>query len=112
MQETRASDRYAVNPDVRCHVDLGQGGSFLFAALSDVSLGGVGLRIVEPLEVGTYIGLGLSNVSGLFAWTRPARVRFCVPMRSGDYFIGCELARPLTGTELDVLRGELLSAAS
>jgi c-di-GMP-binding flagellar brake protein YcgR len=59
------------------------------AEIMDISAGGVGMRISSSLAIGAVLALELEIIGE--ARTIPARVVYCRPTETGDYWlVGCE----------------------
>ena len=67
----------------------------------DVSLGGVGLLLGRPLEVGQAVTLCLSGLASGPVYELPARVAHATREPGGDWVVGCDLDRELSRDELD-----------
>ncbi len=69
----------------------------------DVSLGGIGLLLVRPLDPGQPVVLCLSGQAAGQVYELTARVAHATREPGGEWVIGCHLDRELTRDELDDL---------
>jgi PilZ domain len=77
---------------------------YLNALLENVSVNGIQLLVDRPLEPGTVLALRLT--SGRFSVIESAHVIYARPRPEGEWVIGCKLAAPLSGSELESLLEE------
>jgi hypothetical protein len=93
--ERRFAGRFLPLPVVLCQVSPVSGGASLPATLTDVSTSGVGLRMRQPIALGTPLTVTITNTQGLFSCKRSAVVRFVRARLQGDFQVGCEFETPL-----------------
>jgi hypothetical protein len=77
---------------------------FLNAVLENISENGIRLLVDRPLEPGTVMALRLQ--SGPSSIIQSARVVYARPRTAEEWAIGCKLAVPLSGSELESLAEE------
>jgi hypothetical protein len=97
------------------------------ALMLDISSGGIGFVLQEPLEPGTVFVFEVTSEQGLDAVGRLARVRHCrphptppdapwLPTASGTptaehaWFVGCAFDQPLSDAEIKQLAERLQAA--
>lgn len=68
----------------------------------DVSMQGVGLVLLKPVEIGSLLAIGLTKADRGFAKTLMVRVIHCTPI-VGGHMVGGEFLEPLTYQELTTL---------
>lgn len=97
--ERRARDRVMLEPARPIRVLTRPRLACIQAALHDFTLGGVGLLIDRPLEIGTSLILTrMSCVTDSLIVS--ARVTHCELRAEGDWLVGCDFARTLSEKEL------------
>jgi len=99
----RALVRYAPCRQVPCHLSPVQGDEFWWARLHDLSAGGVGLWLEEPIEVGGFLFVELTNTTRIFSRLLLTRVVHLTLQSDGSYLLGGEFVSGLTEDELRLL---------
>lgn len=102
-RERRASERRRPPEPRHCLVLAGPDGRCRRGALHDVSAGGLGVALREPLGVGEQIVLDLSELWGWPILLFSGRVAHATPLPSGGWLIGCAVGRVIGEEELGAL---------
>ena len=76
------------------------------AGIHDVSATGIGLRVRQPLKPGTVLILTLQGRAGRNSRPLPVRVMHATPLADGDWLVGCQFVRSLSGPDLRTLLGD------
>jgi hypothetical protein len=97
----RASVRYQCGLATPGRVLLGDGEEWQRAWVLDLSLGGVGLLLSQPLDQGSEVMIVLKSATQTFEL--PARVCHSSRQQDGDWLIGCQFVSKLTLDLLDEL---------
>lgn len=101
--ERRVSVRYPCRFDTFCQKGLGRSDHFWwFAKAVDLSADGICIVVQGGFPPDTMLSVELSNPSGDFTVTLPAKVVRSTREASG-WIIGCSFTRPLTDAELEAL---------
>jgi hypothetical protein len=98
----RAAVRYQCGPATPGRVEL-DGQSWQRAWVLDLSLGGVGLLLSRPLEVGQHVIVHLKSEAHQKTYQLPARVCHARGQPDGDWIVGFEFDIRLTDEVLDAL---------
>lgn len=99
----RATIRYRCAPATVGKVFSSDDHEFQRAWIIDLSLHGVGMQLSRPLELGRLVYLSIRSSDGLKVHELAAHVIRANPVPHGDWYVGCELVKPLTPDELDEL---------
>ena len=99
----RAAVRYQCGPATPGRVMVVGGQEWQRAWVLDLSLGGVGLLLGRPLDMGLTLVVVLKSTADKKTYELPARVCHASRQPDGDWIIGCEFATKLTDDELDAL---------
>ena len=97
--DRRASERMAVGQRTVCPAvgriieDVGP------VKVRDISLTGIGLVLLRPVEAGTALAITLSNSDQNITKTTVVRVMHTTPVHGG-HLVGCVFTEPLTYQEL------------
>ncbi len=72
------------------------------AQVRDLSSSGIGLSLCYPFRVGTYLAIDLQSPEGRTKTllTRVVQVR---DQRDGAWHVGCELVKPLSDSEIELM---------
>jgi hypothetical protein len=103
--ERRASARYQPIQEISCSLSRMVGEAPCPARLLDVSQGGIGLLVEQPVEPGTSVLVTLQNRASRFQCSELVYVRHVTEQSGGTYHVGCEFIKKLT-------RGDLRTLAS
>jgi hypothetical protein len=76
------------------------------ASVRDVSATGIGLRVAQPLELGSVLILTLQAGDHRLSRPLPARVMHATRQEDGGWLLGCRFVRPLSPQDLLALLGE------
>jgi len=99
----RALVRYAPCRQTPCHLTVILGDEFWWAKLHDLCAGGVGLLLDQPVEVGGFLFVELTNASGIFSRTLLTRVVHLTKHARDGYLLGGEFVTELAENELRLL---------
>jgi hypothetical protein len=99
----RAFVRYQCGPATPGRVLVADVQEWQRAWIIDLSLGGVGLLLSRPLEMGLDLVLHLRSDSQKRKFELTARVAHASRQPDGDWVIGCEFLQPVTDDVLDAL---------
>lgn len=99
----RALVRYAPCRQTPCHLTAVLGNDFWWAKLHDLSLGGVGLLLDQPVEVGGFLFVELTNASRIFSRLLLTRVIHLTKHDTDAYLLGGEFVSELAAEELRLL---------
>ena len=99
----RATIRYRCAPATVGKVYSTEDQEFQRAWIIDLSLKGLGMQLVRPIEQGRLIIVSLKSMDGARTFELPARVMYCNPVPHNEWYIGCELTTPITSDDLDQL---------
>jgi hypothetical protein len=72
------------------------------AQVRDISATGIGLSLCYPFRVGAYLAIDLQSHEG-GTRTLLTRVVHVHDVRDGTWHVGCELVKPLSDSEIELL---------
>ena len=99
----RATVRYRCTGEARGRVFLADSYRSLAAEVRDLSTGGAGLTLRQPLEAGALLYLELENAGQGLSLELLARVVHASAQASGAWHLGCEFVNQLSPEELRTL---------
>lgn len=97
--ERRVWVRYEADVETACGTSDAEGET-LPARIRDISRGGMKLVLGRPCELGTMLTVGLPVVEGRSPLTVLACVVHVTPLSDGEWAMGCNFARELSGEDL------------
>lgn len=97
--ERRVWVRYEANVETACDPSDAEGET-LSAQIRDISRGGIKLVLKRSCEPGTMLTVGLPVVEGRSPLTVLACVVHVTPLADGEWAVGCNFARELSGEDL------------
>src|SRR5262245_38845023 len=103
LSNRRGYVRYQCGPATPGRVKMVSGEEWQRVWVLDLSLGGAGLLLSRPLDVGLDFVLHMRSDSSQQAYQLPARVAHASRQPDGDWIVGCEFLEPLSDAMLDVL---------
>ena len=83
-----------------CLLEAGSDQPAKTALVWNISLGGVSILFHKPVEPGAWIGGELTTMNHGAALSVKLRITHVMPLRTGDYFLGCQFEQPLTGDQM------------
>jgi hypothetical protein len=99
----RAAPRYHCGPATLGHLVAPDSGEIRRGWVLDLSTGGAGLLLPQPLPPGSLVVLHIKSSTGDRRYELPGRVIHATTQLSGDWLVGCEFADPLADEDLDAL---------
>ncbi len=99
----RATVRYGCAPATIGKVFVSDDHEYQPAWVVNLSLGGVGLQIQRPIELGTIILVQVRSPINHEVRRMSAQIAHCSQVPQGEWYLGCEFIVPLTPDELDEL---------
>ncbi|MBI2808916.1 MAG: PilZ domain-containing protein [Planctomycetes bacterium] len=103
LMNRRATIRYQCAPATVGRVFSADDQEFQRAWILDLSLKGIGMQLLRPLEPGQMIAVAIKSNDGKKTFDLSAHVMHCHVNQQGECNVGCELTIPLTPDELDQL---------
>ena len=100
--ERRASERFPVNADAACSFAAPVGADLGQVKIKNISMEGIGLITVRPVEVGTVLAIGLANKARNFNKMVLVRVVHATAV-PGGCLVGGAFTAPLTYQEMSTL---------
>jgi PilZ domain-containing protein len=100
--ERRTSERFPVNADAACSFAAPVGEDLGQVKIKNISMEGIGLLTVRPVEAGTVLAIGLANKARNFNKTVLVRVAHATPV-PGGCLVGGTFTTPLTYQEMSTL---------
>jgi hypothetical protein len=76
----------------------------MYVKLRDISIGGIGLYSADPVKLGTFLIITLSDAQNC-SWTLRARVVHVTQRYENTWILGCMFATPLGWAECEALLG-------
>ena len=73
------------------------------ASIHDISATGIGLRVHQELKAGTVLVLTLQGRDQRLSRPLPVRVMHSTALADGDWLVGCQFVRALSGPDLRAL---------
>jgi hypothetical protein len=101
-KDRRVSERFPVNADSSCTFVSPVVEDFGAARIRNISMEGIGLLMLRPVEPGTLLAVSLANPAKGFARTVLVRVMHSTP-QPGGCLVGGTFGTPLTYQELTTL---------
>lgn len=101
----RATVRYRCAPATIGKVFVNDDHEYQPAWVANLSLGGIGLQIQRPVELGTSILVQIRSPVSNQMHKLPAHVAHCSQVPQGEWYLGCEFIAPLSSEVLDELLG-------
>ena len=99
----RATIRYRCAPATIGRVVVPGDQEFQLAWILDLSLRGIGMQLLSPVEPGRLIAISMKSSDGSKTFDLSAHVVRCNAAPHNEWYIGCELTHPITDEELDQL---------
>lgn len=99
--ERRASLRHVCNLEAVSHPVEVPDGMCWGAVVKDLSPGGVGLTLCYPFKPGTFLAIDLQAPGA--ARTLLARVVHVKDQSDGTWFLGCELVKQLSASDVELM---------
>lgn len=103
--ERRREDRRDCRSRPVISLQLRPGLAGLSGRVAEASVGGLGLLLDRPLNVGGVLVLALRDTAPGLTRMVSARVAHCTPWPEGGWLVGCQLSGLLTPGELAYLWG-------
>jgi hypothetical protein len=100
--ERRSAPRYAVNREALARPTEGGDAIWWGATVRDLSSTGIGLTLCFPFRPGTYLAVDLTGPLG-GRRTLLTRVVHARDLADGTWHVGCELVKPLSDSELELI---------
>ena len=101
-ENRRVAVRHACSVESTSHPAENTEGIAWGAVVDDVSTGGIGISLCYPFRAGTYLAIDLPTNKGMVRSVL-VRVVHVHDRCDGGWHLGCELVKPLTNSEMDVL---------
>jgi hypothetical protein len=101
----RATVRYRCAPATIGKVFINDDHEYQPAWVSNLSLGGVGLQIQRPVDLGTMILVQIRSPLTNQMHKLPAQVAHCFQVPQGEWYLGCEFIAAISHELLDELLG-------
>jgi CheY-like chemotaxis protein len=105
--ERRAARRYPTGLETSCAPENPKRETLWPARVRDISSCGIGLFLRRSLDTGTFVLVLLPTVPNGPAEAVPAKVVRVAQGPCNSWFVGCELTRPLSDTELEACRARV-----
>ena len=103
LANRRASIRYRCAPATVGRVFSTEDQEFQLACILDLSLHGIGMQVVRPVEAGRLLIISMKSNDGAKTFDLAAKVMHCNEVPHDEWYIGCALTTPLTPEELEQL---------
>jgi hypothetical protein len=105
-EERRGAERFQPEPPSICRIVSEGQEPGLHATVRNLSATGIGLLVNHPLKAGNVLILNLQSGLQRLARPLPVKVTHASPLSEGNWLVGCQFVRRLSGPELQVLLGE------
>src|ERR1017187_1847377 len=96
LANRRASIRYRCAPATVGRVISTADQEFQLACVIDLSLRGIGMQVVRPIEAGRLVIVAMKSNDGRKTFELAARVMHCNAVPHEEWYIGCVLTTLLT----------------
>jgi hypothetical protein len=101
--ENRAWKRFGCQVQATCTLVSTPGAPGWPAQVVNISAGGIGLEVTQPVESGALLSLNLSSLGGTGARTILACVVHVISRTSGEWVLGCNFIHELSEADLNAL---------